>query len=81
MTTAFSFFDASGHELGPEDRVGSFSRTVPGTILRLRADHHGSRELMVLHDGDSEPIAYSVSESGAVPGLFKLNLTTAERAL
>ena len=72
-TTATTARDATCIEFEVGDRVGSFSRTDPGTVVEIAQD-----QVLVLHDGDASPVSYLVAElSRSAVGLFVLNLVPA----
>jgi len=69
MTTTIAR-DATGIPLEPGDRVGSFDRRHPGTLVR-----RDGGKVFVRHDDATDETMYLVAElSGCVPGLILLNL-------
>lgn len=64
--------DRTGHRLAEGDRVGSWRRLEPGTVVERATARPDLEVLRVLHDGDRLSTSYSI-EAGRCPDLFLLN--------
>lgn len=67
--------DRTGHRLQVGDRVGSWRRDTPGTVLGVEwaVPAPGPAMVRVLHDGDKLSTSYPLEGSRA--DLFLLNVT------